>query len=252
MDPQTAAFLYVAGVVGGIVSVLVSMASLVTYPALLATGLGPVSANVTNTVSLVFTGIGATLSGQRELRGQRQLLAPLAVVSAVGGAIGAALLLLLPGRAFELVVPVLVAGSSLALLVQPRLRDRPVFQPQGLRPGPVIAFLLVSVYIGYFGAAGGILSLVALGAIIARPFIELNAAKNTLSMFANAIAAAAFIAFGPVAWASAVPLAAGLFTGGLIGPRIARRVPGSLLRTIVAACGLVVAVVLGWRAYGAG
>lgn len=251
MDPQTAAFLYVAGVAGGIVSVLVSMASLVTYPALLAAGLGPVSANVTNTVSLVFTGIGATISGQRELHGQRELLAPLAVVSAVGGAAGAALLLLLPGRSFELVVPVLVALSSIALLAQPRLRDRPVFRPRGLRPGPVLAFFAVSVYLGYFGAAGGILSLVALGAIIARPFIEVNAAKNTLSMAANAVAAIGFILFGPVAWASAVPLAAGLFTGGLIGPRIARRVPGDVLRAVVAVCGLVVAAVLGWRAYGA-
>jgi uncharacterized protein len=245
----TAAFLFLAGIAGGIVSVLVSLASLVTYPALLAVGLAPVSANVTNTVSLTFTAIGATIGGRRELEGQREMLLRLAVVGAAGGLTGAILLLALPSSWFELLAPLLIAVASLLLFVQPRVRTRPLFRPEGLRPGRVAAYFLTAVYTGYFGAAGGIVVLVVLATIIARPFIELNAAKNTLAGVANGVAALTFILFGPVAWTHVLPLAAGLFAGGLIGPAIARRIPGRVLRVTVATCGLAVAGVLASRTY---
>lgn len=106
--------------------------------------------------------------------GQRPTLLRLAVAAAAGGLTGAALLLALPGRAFELVAPALIAGASLIVLLQPWLEDRPLFRPRGLRPGTVAAFYATAVYTGYFGAA-----------------------------------ALAFAVFGPVAWVYVVPLAAG-------------------------------------------
>jgi uncharacterized membrane protein YfcA len=249
MTAATIAALFVAGVAGGIVSVLVSLVSLVTYPALLAVGLPPVAANVTNTVSLTFTGLGASLGSRRELEGQRPTLLRLALAAAAGGLTGAALLLVLPGRAFELVAPTLIAGSSVIVMLQPQLRDRAVFQPRGLRPGRVAAFYLTAVYTGYFGAAGGVLALVALSAIVARPLTHLIAAKNLLAGVSNGVAALAFAVFGPVAWVCVVPLAAGLFAGGLIGPGIARRLPAPALRLLIGVCGLSVAAVLAWRTY---
>ena len=224
-----------------------SLASLVTYPALLAIGLTPVAANVTNTVSLTFTGVGASLASRPELEGQRPTLLRLAVAAAAGGLTGAALLLALPGRAFELVAPVLIAAASAIVLLQPWLEGRTIFQPRGLRPGRIAAFYATAVYTGYFGAAGGVLGIVALGAIIARPLVQLIAAKNVLAGVSNGVAALAFAAFGPVAWAYVVPLAAGLFVGGLIGPRIARRLPPGALRLLIGICGLSVAALLGWR-----
>jgi uncharacterized membrane protein YfcA len=134
-------------------------------------------------------------------------------------------------------------------MVQPWLGDRPIFRPRGLRPGTVAAFYATAVYTGYFGAAGGVLGLVALGAIIARPLTHLIAAKNVLAGFSNGAAALAFALFGPVAWIYVVPLAAGLFVGGLIGPGIARRLPARALRLLIGVCGITVAIVLGWRAY---
>jgi uncharacterized membrane protein YfcA len=251
-DPQTLLFLLGAGVVGGIVSVTVSLASLVTFPALIAAGLPPVAANVTNTVALTFTGAGAAIGSRRELHGQRSDLVPLAVIAAAGGLTGAALLLLLPGRSFELVAPVLVAGASALLLVQPWLPARSGSGPAGRTPLRIMGYYLVTVYTGYFGAAGGVLALVVLVTMLARPFIEVNAAKNTLAGVANGVAALAFVLFGPVAWWYALPLAAGMFTGGLVGPAIARRIPGDLLRVMVGVCGLTVAGILAWSTYGAG
>ena len=187
--PETLVLLYAAGVLAGIVSVLVSLASIVSYPALLAVGLPPVAANVTNTVALVLTGVGASLGSRRELAGLQPVVMRLAVAAAAGGLAGALLLLVLPDRVFELVAPILIAGASLLLLAQPRLRERPLLRPRGLRPVPVAAFTATSVYLGYFGAAGGILSIGVLSTIIDRPFHDVNAAKNTLAAFSNGAAA---------------------------------------------------------------
>lgn len=242
-------FLFVAGVVAGIVSVLVSMASLIAYPALLIVGLTPVAANMTNTVALVFTGAGAAIGSRRELAGLRPILSRLAVAGLLGGATGAMLLLALPSRWFELVAPLLIAGAAILLLLQPRLRERPIMRPVGLRPGAVAAYAATAVYTGYFGAAGGVLAFVALGAIIAGPYHRVNAAKNTLAAIANLAAALLFVLLGPVQWVAVIPLAAGQFVGGLVGPAIARHIPATALRIAMAASGLAVAATLAWGTY---
>jgi uncharacterized membrane protein YfcA len=249
MTPETLLLLFVAGVAAGIVSVLVSLASLISYPVLLAAGLPPVAANVTNTVSLVFLGAGAGVGARPELAGQRALLVPLAACAVAGGVTGGLLLLALPEAAFELLVPVLVAGASLVVLAGPSLRERPRFRPAGLRAGAVAAYVATAAYTGYFGAAGGVLGVAALSAIIDRPFHDVNAAKNLLAAFSNGAAAVTFALLGPVAWPAVPPLAAGMLVGGFIGPAIARRVPEAALRRVVAVCGLVVAGVLAWGTY---
>ena len=249
MPPEALVALFLAGVAAGIVSVLVSLASLISYPALLATGLPPVTANVTNTIALVATGIGAGLGSRRELVGLRPVIVRLSLAGVLGGAAGALLLLVLPERVFEVVAPLLIAGASLLLLIGPRLKARRVAREAGLRPSTVAVYGATAVYTGYFGAAGGILAVVALARIIERPFHDVNAAKNVLAAASNGAAAVVFILLGPVRWIAVVPLAAGLFTGGLIGPAVARRVPAPVLRVVVAACGLGVAAVLAWNTY---
>ncbi len=249
MPPEALVALFLAGVAAGTVSVLVSLASLISYPALIAVGLPPVAANVTNTVSLVFTGIGAGLGSRRELVGQRPVIVRLALAGLVGGAAGAALLLVLPERLFEVVAPLLIAGASILLLVQPRLKGRRATREASLRPSTAAVYGATAVYTGYFGAAGGILSFVALTRVIDRPFHDVNAARNLLSAVSNGAAAVVFILLGPVHWVAVLPLAAGLFTGGLIGPSIARRIPAPVLRVVVAVCGLGVAAVLAWNTY---
>src|ERR1700760_3872521 len=108
-----ALLLLAAGTLGGILSTAVSIASLVTYPALLALGVPPLNANMTNTVSLVLTGAGSVLSSKPELTGQGRRVIRLGIVTAAGGAAGAAVLLLTPASTFTAVVPVLIGGASL-------------------------------------------------------------------------------------------------------------------------------------------
>lgn len=238
------------GVLAGVVSTVVSLASIVSYPALLALGLPPLSANVTNTVALVFTAVGAAAGSRRELTGQRARVVRLGLLTALGGATGAGLLLLTPSRTFGLVAPWLIAGASLVLLVQPRL-SRAAERSSGEHSRPLrVALFTVAIYTGYFGAAGGILSLAVLAAMVDLPLVRVNAVKNVLGGLANGVAAVGFALFGPVRWAAVVPLAVGFLAGGWIGPALVRRLPGQVLRPVVVTCGVAVAVKLGIDRYG--
>jgi uncharacterized membrane protein YfcA len=244
-----AATLIGAGVLAGLVSVVAGLASLVSYPVLLALGLPPLTANMTNTVALAFTGPGAAAGSRPELAGQRGRALRIGLLTALGGATGAALLLLTPPGAFELVAPALIAGSSAVLLLQPALQ-RPAGQERRERSRPLRAAVFgVAVYVGYFGAAGGIMMIAVLAAIFDQSLARNNALKNVVSAAANAVAAIAFAVFGTVQWAFVPPLAAGFLIGGWAGPAIVRRLPGPVLRTIIGVAGLAIAVQLGIAAY---
>lgn len=236
--------LLAAGVAAGVVSTVVSLASIVSYPALLAFGLPPLTANVTNTVALMFTAVGAAAGSRPELAGQAPRVLRLGWITALGGAAGAALLLATPSRTFEQIAPWLIAGASLLLVRPPRTGRH---SEHGLLMR--VAMFAVAVYIGYFGAAGGILMFAVLSTVIEQSPAHVNAVKNVLSGLANCVAAIGFAFFGPVDWAAALPLAVGFLIGGWIGPAIARRVPGQGLRYLAAACGLAVAAKLGYDAY---
>ena len=238
------------GILAGIVSTVASLASIVSYPALLALGLPPVSANVTNTVALMFTGLGAAAGSRPELAGQGRRVLRLGLLTAAGGGVGAALLLLTPSATFEYAAPVLIAVGSIVILRPPALAATAAVT--GREDGwlPRLAVFAVAVYIGYFGAAGGILLLAVLIRMLRQSLARTNAVKNVISGLANAVAGIGFAIFGPVRWAAVVPLAAGFLIGGWAGPWLVRRLPARGLRAVVGICGLALAIRLGVSAYG--
>ena len=241
--------LFATGIGGGVAGTMASVASVVSYPALLALGLPPLAANVTNTMALVFCVPGAVLGSRPELSGQGPRLLRFGAVLAVGGAFGACALLLAPPGAFAFVVPVLIGMAAVAVLLQPRLRALSP-RPGAERSHARLAVLTgVAAYIGYFGAAGGVLLLAALAATLSEPLVRINAIKNVIAGAANLVAALLFARYAPVDWAFVPPLAAGFLIGGYGGPRLARRLPVAVLRVVVALAGLALAVKLGASAY---
>jgi hypothetical protein len=244
--------LFAGGTLGGIFSTVVGIASLVSYPVLLALGVPPLSANMTNTVALVLTGAGSVLGSRPELAGRGRRVIRLGTITALGGVAGATVLLLTPASTFTVVVPVLIGGASLMLLVQPRVkRLSPGADGSPLAPGAAqhVALFAVAVYLGYFGAAAGVMLLIVLSLIIAEPLATVNAVKNAVSGMANAMAAVCFALFGDVRWAFVAPLAAGFLIGGWVEPKIVRKVPAGPLRVVVSRFGVGLAVRLGLTAY---
>ncbi|HEY2192340.1 MAG TPA: sulfite exporter TauE/SafE family protein [Actinomycetospora sp.] len=237
--------LVLAGVGAGLTGSMAGLASLFSYPALLAVGLPPTVANQTNTIALASSSIGSIVGSRPELRGQGARVRRLLPLTVLGGVIGGALVLVTPSETFALIVPFLVGGASLVLLRPPRPVPPGAAAADG-RPGPATALgaVAIGVYSGYFGAAAGVLMLALLSRLLADTLVRVNAVKNVLLGASNAVAAIGFIVLGHVVWSAALPLAAGLLVGNYTGPAIARRLPPVVLRVGIAVAGLVLAVVL--------
>ncbi len=250
MTPVTAALLAGAGLVAGAVNTVAGAGSLLTFPALLAAGLSPLSANVTNSLGLVPGSASGAYGLRSELRGQRERLIRLSVWAGAGSAVGAVLLLTLPGSAFDRIVPVLVGLAGLLVLAQPlivRAARREEGGPASPATGPAIGG--VAVYSGYFGAAQGVLLIGVLGALAPQPLRQVNAVKNVIAVTANAVAGTIYAVVAPVDWTAALMLALGSACGGPIGAVLARRIPAGPLRLGIAAVALVVATKLALSAW---
>jgi hypothetical protein len=247
--------LVLAGTAAGLVGSVAGLASLFSYPALLAIGLPPVTANITNTVALVANGLGSVSASRPELTGQRPRVVRLGVAGLLGGAVGAALLLLTPSAAFEKLVPFLIAGAAAAILVQRPPRELAAEGARHPHDRPVdhwglgLGTFLISIYGGYFGAAAGVLMLAMILLVTGEGVPRGNAVKNVVLAVANAVAALTYAFLADVAWLAALPLAIGFFLGGRLGPGVVRRVPQTLLRRVIAVAGLALAVHLGIDAY---
>ncbi len=257
MDLIDAGALVAAGLAAGTVNAVAGGGSLITFPTLVAVGLPPVAANVTNSIA-VCPGYLSSVYGSRddlaavaEARGHRALL-QLVPTALAGTAIGCTLLLATPDRAFELVVPFLVLGAAAVLGFQDRLRSV-VGHPRHMAPRPQALALhatvgLSAVYGGYFGAALGIILVSALGLVLDESLVRISALKNAISAVIGLGTVAAFAVFGPVDWAAVAVVAPATLLGGYAGARLAIRVPARALRTAIVCVGVVVGVVLLVRA----
>ncbi|HMA46960.1 MAG TPA: TSUP family transporter, partial [Frankiaceae bacterium] len=235
-----------AGAAGGAVNAAAGGGSLLTFPALLATGNAALVANVTNTVGLVPGYLGGVLGYRRELAGQGGRIGVLAVDAVAGAVAGVAVLLTAPQSVFRAVVPALLVAACLLLLAQPwlaavaRRRARP---DRGGRVPPTlhVAVLAGSAYGAYFGAALGVLLLALLGVVLNEDLHRVNALKGAVTLVTNVVAAVGYAALGPVNWAAAAVVAGASVGGGFGGAVLARRIPPGVLRVGVAVVGLVAA-----------
>jgi uncharacterized protein len=265
--------LLAAGLLAGVVNALAGGGSLITFPALLAVGLAPVPANVTNSLAVCPGYLGSVAGSRTDLvalarhRGRASLLA-LVPTALAGTGLGCALLLATPSRAFTVVVPFLVLGATAALAFAERLAraargvraradtggtggvDRPGEAPHRRQRLTVhIMVGLGAVYGGYFGAALGIMLVAGLGLALPESLARISALKNAVSAVVGLGTVVAFAVFGPVHWAAVAVLAPATVLGGYAGARLVRRLPPRVLRALIVGLGTVVGLVLLVRAF---
>jgi hypothetical protein len=249
MDLPHIALLVIAGLGAGVVNAIAGGGSLITFPTLLAVGLPPVAANVTNSTAVCPGYLASVAGSRRDLGGQAGLLRRIVPTAVVGGVAGCALLLATPARAFELVVPFLVLGATAVLAFQRRLRAV-VGHPATPRRGALQAIVFAgAVYGGYFGAALGVMLVAALGLVLDETLNRVNAVKNVLSAVVGLVTVVVFAAFGPVDWVAVAILAPATVVGGYAGARLARRLPAAVLRALIVTFGAAIGLVLLWRAF---
>jgi hypothetical protein len=231
-----------AGLAAGAVNTLVGSGTLITFPALLAWGYSPVTANVSNTIGLVPGSVSGAVGYRRELEGQRERALRLGAASALGGLTGAVLLLVLPASAFKAIVPAFIALALVLVLLQPHLdrwlRERSIQLDGRHRLLTVLAVFATGVYGGYFGAAQGIMLLAVLGLALPQALQRTNALKNVLAGIVNGVAGVYFVIAAHVAWAPAGIIAGASIIGAQLGARYGRRLPPAVLRALIVAVGV--------------
>jgi uncharacterized protein len=239
-----------AGIAAGTINTVVGSGTLITFPTLLALGVPPVTANVSNTVGLVPGSLSGAVGYRRELAGQRSRLLRLASASLLGGIAGAVLLLVLPASAFDAIVPVLIGIGVLLVILGPAIQRRVAARheargglPDHGAPWVWPAVAGAGVYGGYFGAAQGVLLMAILGIGVDDDLQRHNATKNVLALLVNAVAAVVFIVVADVDWPVAGLIAVGSVIGGQIGAGVGRRLPAALLRAVIVVVGIAALVV---------
>jgi hypothetical protein len=250
MSGGDAVLIVVAMFVSGFLNAVAGGGSLVSFPALVATGLPSLTANVTNTLALWpgYLGGAASLSGDLE-RGVH--LRQLCAAAAVGAVMGSVALLVVDPDLFDAVVPFLVLMAA-GLLAVPsswvaRLRppeDAESSRARPLRPVTLVAVGLGGVYGAYFGGALGVILLAVLNATVGGDLRSINATKSVLSLLTNTVALVAFVGFAPVAWSAVVVGAPASLAGGLVGGWGATRVDPTWLRRGIIAYATVAGLVM--------
>lgn len=240
-----------AAAIGAMMNAVAGGGTLVTFPALVALGVPPITANATSTVAL-WPGTMLSMWGyRRELAGARRWAMAFAVPSFAGGVVGALLLLQTPEKRFAALVPWLILGATLLFILQrPMMRmladrggpQREIAGADGHLLPPSAAFLLyqfgVAVYGGYFGAGAGILMLAALGLMGLTNIHQMNGLKNWGGGVMNLVAVAVFAVSGIVNWRIALVMAIGAGAGGIAGSLLAQRVGQTWVRRAIVVIGL--------------
>ena len=227
------------------------VASLLSFPVLLAVGLPPVVANASNTVGMMPAGLSGSFGYRRELRQHPRVTRVVLLTCAVGSVAGAFLLLQLPPGIFEAVVPWLILGTTILVGIQPwvnrRLRARRGHDAPDrvhMSPQTMAWATLTGAYGGYFGAGSGVMMMAVLGFGLDIDLKIVNALKTLAVMAANVIATAIFLVLADLDWLAIALLAGGSVVGGYVGSHIGRRLPSSLLRALVVVAGLTAFVLL--------
>jgi uncharacterized protein len=241
LSVETIVLLAAAGFLAGALNAAAGGGSLISFPALIAVGYPPLTANVTNNIAVAPGYVTGATGYRRELRGQGHRILPLTVASAIGSLVGVGLILISSQSAFESIVPFLVLAACVLLAFQPAITRR-LEEHSGDRDRPGSGVLagqaLAAVYGGYFSAALGVVVLAVLGLAFDDTLQRLNALKALLQLIIGAVSAVGFALVTPVAWTAVAVVAPASVVGGEVGARLARRVSDRALRVGIVTYGV--------------
>jgi uncharacterized membrane protein YfcA len=246
------ALLFVAALWAGAQNQLAGGGSFITLPALMLTGMDARAANITSTVALFPGQITGGWMGRKLASGTEGLtLRTLTIISLIGGALGALLLLETPSSLFARLVPWLVLFATAAFAFGSfggSLGRKP--QEKDTAISPLAAGVLqfgIAIYGGYFGGGVGFLMLAAL--MLSRvPVRAASATKNVLAGVMNVTAVLIFLFSGQVKWMQAAVAAAGAVLGSVVGARLLRHVNEKALRIMVIVIDILLTIGLFLRA----
>jgi uncharacterized membrane protein YfcA len=235
-----------AGFGAGFVNAIAGGGTLLTFPALLYSGLPAVTANATSTVAIWPGSVASAWAYRQPLRENRRRVVWFAVPSLLGGLLGAILLLRSGERIFRAIVPYLILMACGLLLANESIgrwmAARAQAHPRKHAAALWLSQFAIAVYGGYFGAGIGILMLAAMAIFLPEDLQAANGIKNFLGGLINAVAAVYFVYIGAAALTTSLKMMGAVIVGGWVGARTAQRLSPRWLRAAVVVFGLCVAV----------
>lgn len=239
-----AVLLFAAGFFAGVVNAIAGGGTFLTFGALSVAGIPPVVANATSSITQFPGYVTSTLAYWDDIRTFWRGALVLAVISAVGALVGALILLALDNPSFRALVPWLLIAATAVFAAGPWLKPKPKPGQDaavGSLFGSVLQFV-TAIYGGFFGAGMGVMMLATLGLSQTGDYHRLNALKNMLAIVIAAVAIVVFVWGGVVAWPQAIVMIPAVALGGYCGVWAAKRVPQNIMRALVIAVGLLLAV----------
>jgi uncharacterized membrane protein YfcA len=233
--------LFAAALWAGVQNALAGGGSFITLPALMLTGMDARAANITSTVALFPAQLATGWTGRQHVAGAAGLtFRMLALISLIGGALGAILLLITPPTFFARLVPWLVLFATI-VFAWGSFGARRATAPRLGRTGAACAQLCISIYGGYFGGGIGFLMLAALTAagLLMR---NAGATKNVLAGVMNASAVAIFVFSPEVRWFAVLIASCGAIIGGIVGGLMLQKVNERALRLLVVLIGIALTI----------
>ena len=253
MDFSTLIVLFAGGVLAGGVTAIAGGSSFLTFPLLIAAGLPPLTANITNWIALMPGNFMALAAYRNELHAMRHDVRAHLWVSFAGGLLGGALLLWTGEARFEKAVPWLLLTATVFFAAGEWIKTRlDALRGPGKAPSRVwlLSFeFVLMIYGGYFGAGVGIVLLAAL-AIAGQTSIHMaNAQKNLMVVALSAAGCIMLLPSGHVAWGYVLPLFIGASLGGYGAVRFVRRIPARAVRNAMLVWAVALTVYSFWE-YG--
>jgi uncharacterized membrane protein YfcA len=237
-----------AAVGAGAVNALAGGGTLISFPVLVAVGVPPVAANITNAIALCPGYFGATIAQLPNLKGQRDKLLLLVPIAVLGGLAGGMILLRTGERTFTALVPWMILVASLLLAVQEPVKK---FVSKRLSNSShkhhtamfsALPIAAAAIYGGFFSAGMSVLLLAVLGLTLDDSLTRLNALKQVLAFSVNIAAAVFFLFSDQVVWIAAAVMAVGALIGGALGGKLAGKLPPAVLRWVVVVAGIAIAI----------
>jgi uncharacterized membrane protein YfcA len=239
-----------AAIFGGALNSVAGGGSFFTFPALLLTGIAPVSANATSAVALWPAALAASFAYRDDLQTLRRELVALSGASALGGFAGAVLLLRTPEATFSRFIPYLLLGATLIFTFGRRLMAK--LRPSaagGVSYRSVFFQFAIAVYGGYFGGGMGIVMIAAFSLMGMTDIHQMNALKSLLGTLINLVAVALFVAAGTIAWKPCLLMIVTATFGGYVGARTARSVDAEKVRRLVLVVAWSITIFFFWKAW---
>lgn len=228
------------------------------FPSLIFLGLSPIAANATSTVATFPGTIVTILTYRKELLPNMQKMPLLLLLSLIGGAFGAWLLLHISNVTFSNVVPYLLLLATLLFT----FRTKIIFYVRKIsshtegekynifyRLFVMVLFSAVAVYGGFFGAGMGILLLAIFSLMGMQSLHEINALRACCGLFANIIALALFTTSGIINWQDALITSTGCMIGSFTGAYYALRLPQHWSRNAIIVIAWSMTIYFFWKQF---